>query len=65
MKTFRIPSHVLEKEYWNESGFCLSCKNFFPFNGEIALANKCPFCNEKEFYDIDFLIKIDSLVGIS
>ena len=60
---FKFPIQLLEHEYWKESGFCLSCKRFNFFNEEFAIANVCPFCKEKEFYDVDFLIYTGILIG--
>ena len=61
---FKIPLNLLETKYWQQAGFCISCGEFSALKVEPGLKEKCPICGEKDYYDVDFLLKKEILIGI-
>lgn len=63
-KTFEVPLDLLEEAYWSDSGFCTSCEEFFNGKVEPGDIKECPVCENECFFDVDFLIKKEILLGI-
>lgn len=64
VKTHKVPLEMLEDQYWQEAGFCLSCGEFSPIKVEPGLSLECPFCKKETLYDVDFLMKKEILLSI-
>ena len=62
--TVKVSLETLERKYWEEAGFCISCLKFSGNGENILLESECPYCLKNTLYGVDYLIRKEILVSI-